>query len=85
MPFTIGGEWIPSDKNSSNSKKVHIYKQKRKGRVYTIIANLNDVQQKLWLADLKKKCHCGGFIQDQCIELQGDHEKAVKEYLKQQG
>lgn len=82
MPFTIGGDWIPSDQNERNSKKIVIRTVKRKGRVLTLIQNVDEKSSKELLKQLKNECHCGGTLQDETLELQGDHLEKVKQILK---
>lgn len=84
MPFTIGGEWVPSDKNEGKTKKITLRLEKRKGRVLTLIQNVEEESSKKLLKQLKKECHCGGTIQNETLELQGDHLEKVKKLLKKE-
>jgi translation initiation factor 1 len=61
--------------------------QRKHKRVVTIVWALepsaNDFAD--LLTKLKSACGCGGSIQDDQIELQGDHVERVKEQLKKIG
>lgn len=85
MPFTVDGKWIPSKTESNHPKKTVVQKEKRKGRILTLIKNIDS--SKIDLKDLLKvckiKCHCGGTLQGDILELQGDHEENIKMILKQ--
>jgi len=85
MPFTIGGKWIPSKQGQGHSKKISVMKQTRKGRVLTLVKNVDGhkIDPKELLKLFKTKCHCGGTLQNEVLELQGDHEEKVKMILKQ--
>lgn len=85
MPFTIDGEWVPTPKKPDDIKKIAVRKEKRNGRVLTVICNIKKEVSESLLRDLKKQCHCGGSIVKDQVELQGDHETKVKIILKQQG
>ncbi len=84
MPFTIGGDWIPSKDHTKQSAKVAVQKRVKKGRVLTIVLNvdLSSIQKVLQI--LKKKCHCGGSLSNGVIELQGEHLTQVQAVLKQE-
>lgn len=86
MPFTVDGKWVPSKKEEPHAKKITVLKQKRKGRTLTLIKNLdeNQVDPQELLKLLKSKCHCGGALKDNILELQGDHEEKIKIILKQE-
>jgi translation initiation factor 1 len=67
---------------------VEIYIERRKyGKLVTIIhginssdINIDDIAKKL-----KTKCASGGTVKDDRIELQGNHEKKVREALTEMG
>lgn len=88
MPFTLGGEWIPSKNDQTPQKKVVVLEQKKKGKFVTLVHNLSQTEEELkeLVRYLKQKCHCGGTLREECIELQGCKKeevlKALKEYPK---
>ena len=85
MPFTIDGEWIPSQNSDVKQKKITVRIQKKKGRILTVISNVKDNQKEQLFKELKGRCHCGGSVQKEQLELQGDHQSMVKTILKQKG
>jgi len=64
--------------------KLIIKKEKRRGKVVTIIEPfyLSKENLKSLLKELKSKFGCGGTIKDNSIELQGKPSLELKEYLK---
>lgn len=88
MPFTIGGQWVPS-KSSMNdpAKPVKVRVVKRGKSILTVILNLKMTPNELneLASTLKKKLGCGGGIQDCDVEIQGDKLTQVKAYLQQIG
>ncbi|MCH9631892.1 MAG: hypothetical protein S4CHLAM6_02100 [Chlamydiae bacterium] len=83
MPFTIDGEWVPSEKGSKQKKKITVRTEKRKGRVLTVVSNIQNSEKDQLFKELKAQCHCGGSNQKEHLELQGDHLDKVKRILKQ--
>ncbi len=73
---------------SQEESKIKVKTDKRKwGRLVTLLeftgmanVNLNDVARKL-----KTKAACGGTIDGNTIELQGDHTFSVRNWLKDMG
>ncbi|NMC06211.1 MAG: stress response translation initiation inhibitor YciH [Candidatus Lokiarchaeota archaeon] len=73
---------------SQEESKIKVKTDKRKwGRLVTLLeftglanVNLNDVARKL-----KTKAACGGTIDGNTIELQGDHTFSVRGWLKEMG
>ncbi len=84
-PKTVEKEEVAKDSFSiekSRKGAYHISLKKLAGnRVLTIIHNVVGDASKL-LKELKKACGAGGKIRENTIELQGDHRKAVVEYLE---
>ncbi|WP_237056852.1 stress response translation initiation inhibitor YciH [Microbulbifer sediminum] len=56
----------------------------RKGKGVTCVRGLpgTDAELKLLLAELKKRCGCGGALKDGVIEIQGDKRAEVKAMLE---
>ncbi len=85
MPFTIGGEWIPSKLTANqSSKSVKVRLVKRGKALLTVVLNLQmDSNELKDLASiLKKKLGCGGSVKEDSIEMQGDKVDDVKNYLQ---
>ena len=74
----------------NRASKINIYKQKKgkKGKTVTYISGLN-IDNQLKLKDFFKKmkifCGTGGKINPQNIQLQGDMELKVKEFIRKEG
>ena len=68
--------------------RLSVQKRKR-GKIVTVIAGLNEGHQGKHLGDLltklKNACGAGGTIQQDTIEIQGDHLERVKELLAKIG
>ncbi|MEW5249049.1 stress response translation initiation inhibitor YciH [Microbulbifer discodermiae] len=56
----------------------------RKGKGVTCVRGLpgSDADLKLLLADMKKRCGCGGTVKDGVIEIQGDKRSEIKALLE---
>lgn len=56
----------------------------RKGKGVTCVRGLEgtDSELKLILAELKKRCGCGGTLKDGVIEIQGDKRDEIKTALE---
>jgi translation initiation factor 1 len=87
MPFTIGGDWIPSKSNEENQKPVKVRLVKRGKSILTVILNLKIPAKEVEILakDLKMKLGCGGAIIDNTIEIQGDKVDQVKKHLDSLG
>jgi translation initiation factor 1 (eIF-1/SUI1) len=88
MPFKIDGTWIPSNQSpKNNSKPVKVRLIKRANNLITIILNLNltHQEQENLAKTLKKKFGCGGCVNREGVEIQGDKVVAVKEALIEMG
>jgi translation initiation factor 1 len=92
MPFTVGGEWIPSKKSDSDAPKasqkpVKVRLVKRGNNVITTILNLTKSPKELstLASAIKKRLGSGGAVQEQTIEIQGDKVAEVKKILDEIG
>lgn len=88
MPFTLDGQWVPSEdplKKKSGPAKVRLVK--RKQSVLTVILNLSLPEKELidLASKIKKKLGCGGAVKDSDIEIQGDKVDQVKKLLQESG
>ncbi|WP_323844548.1 stress response translation initiation inhibitor YciH [Microbulbifer magnicolonia] len=56
----------------------------RKGKGVTCVRGLpgTDSELKLLLAEMKKRCGCGGALKDGVIEIQGDKREEIKALLE---
>lgn len=56
----------------------------RKGKGVTCVRGLpgTDTELKLLLAEMKKRCGCGGALKDGVIEIQGDKREELKAWLE---
>lgn len=70
-------------------QKVRIRKEKRrKGKVVTTISGLQFAAKEDrvdFLKNLKNECGAGGTIEDEVLEIQGDHVERLERSLRQQG
>ncbi|GAA5524511.1 uncharacterized protein YciH [Microbulbifer aestuariivivens] len=59
----------------------------RKGKGVTCVRGLpgSDTELKLLLAELKKRCGCGGTLKDGIIEIQGDKRSEIQALLEGKG
>ncbi|WP_237065226.1 stress response translation initiation inhibitor YciH [Microbulbifer guangxiensis] len=59
----------------------------RKGKGVTCVRGLpgTDGELKILLAELKKRCGCGGALKDGVIEIQGDKQSEVLALLEGKG
>lgn len=88
MPFKIDGTWIPSNQSPKNtSKPVKVRLVKRGNNLITVILNLSLTRkdQENLAKTFKKKFGCGGGVNDEGIEIQGDKVVAIKEALIEMG
>ena len=90
MPFTIGGDYLPSDSHEDKGKSgrpVKVRREKRRNAWVTRVLNLTlDPQElKSLAATIKKRCGCGGTVKDGVIEVQGDKVEEVRKELAAEG
>jgi translation initiation factor 1 (eIF-1/SUI1) len=55
--------------------------RRAKGKQVTVLRNVSGDAEAL-LRALKKRCGAGGVVREGAIELQGDHQAAVLEFVK---
>lgn len=68
------------------NQKITIKKEKRKfGKIVTIIAGLEEIDTENFCRKLKTKLACGGRVNKNEIELQGDHINKIKKVLIEEG
>ena len=90
MPFTIGGDWVPTpppkkeNLPSQSNKPVKVRLLKQGKNVVTVIFNLNKEEKEMQeiASGIKKKLGCGGSVKGDEIEIQGDKVVLVQAYLK---
>jgi translation initiation factor 1 len=75
--------WIPP---ASQTARLSLEKRK-KGKVVTVIRGLNATGNDLpaLLTRLKSQCGAGGAIQEDCLEVQGDHAERISATLTEMG
>jgi len=69
-------------------QKVRVSTEKRLyGKIVTVVSGISDpnIDIKDIAKKLKQELACGGTIKNNVIELQGNHEKKVKEFLVKAG
>ncbi|MEM7479093.1 MAG: translation initiation factor [Planctomycetota bacterium] len=66
--------------------KIRVEKRKR-GKLMTVIAGFTGSasQRQDVFTNLKNHCGAGGSIEESQIEIQGDHQDRIREFLKQLG
>ncbi|HDM35917.1 MAG TPA: stress response translation initiation inhibitor YciH [Candidatus Syntrophoarchaeum butanivorans] len=70
------------------TQRVKVSKTKRRfNKWMTIIEGIDerDIDLKNLSRELKAECACGGTVKKGRIELQGDQQERVKEYLERKG
>jgi len=75
--------WLPS---SSQVARMSVEKRK-KGKLVTVIRGLSAESNDLsgLLSRLKSQCGAGGTIQENYLEVQGDHLQRISEALRELG
>lgn len=80
----------PSDpKNAPGSGKavVRLERKGRAGKTVTIAERLaiSDDDLRRLLKELQTLCGTGGTVKEHCLELQGDHQARVRDFLRKRG
>lgn len=71
---------------NQQTAKLSIEKRK-KGKVVTVIRGLSERANDLpaLLSQLKSQCGAGGAIQEDCLEIQGEHVERIRTALSELG
>lgn len=83
---TCPPEPIPIKPPEKQIARIRLEKRKN-GKWVTTVRDLDPTGDHLTqlLTKLKKHCGAGGAIDDNVLEIQGDHVQRITEYLKQAG
>lgn len=79
---------IPNNTSVQTQQQPLVFKrEKRNGKVVTIVGRFvcNDDEKKNVLKLLKSKLGCGGTIDNEWLELQGELQEKIKEVLSKNG
>lgn len=95
MGANFGDDWSSDNKNKSikqttteikepNKHQLHFAKEKRRGKVVTIVKPfcLDKKDLQALLKTLKKKLGCGGAIKENTLEFQGDIPEQLRKHLE---
>lgn len=79
---------LPAGRISPNQQTAKLSIEKRKkGKVVTVIRGLTERGNDLpaLLSQLKSQCGAGGTIQEDCVEIQGEHVERIRRMLTATG
>ena len=98
MGADFGDDWSSDNKNKPGKKistesktperhQLHFAKEKRRGKVVTIVKPFHLEKETLQslLKTIKKKLGTGGTLKDNTLEFQGDLQTPLKEILETLG
>lgn len=98
MGANFGDEWSSDNKDKPSRKisteirapekhQLHFAKEKRRGKVVTIVKpfNLDKTTIQTLLKTLKKKLGTGGTVKDESLEFQGDIPELLRKHLEALG
>lgn len=71
----------------SGKAVVRLERKGRAGKTVTLAERLavSDDELRRLLKELQSVCGTGGTVKDHCLELQGDHQARVRDFLRQRG
>ena len=95
MGANFGDDWSSDNKNKPSKKisteikppekhQLHFAKEKRRGKVVTIVQPfcLEKKALQALLKTLKKKLGCGGTLKEDSLEFQGDIPEQLRKHLE---
>ena len=89
MPFTIGGDWVPTEpeQTKTSGRPIKVRTEKRNQTVVTVVLNLvcEPEEFKALASFLKKRTGGGGTVKNGVIEIQGDKVPLVRQLLLERG
>ena len=98
MGANFGDEWSSDNKDKPSKKiaketrtpekhQLHFAKEKRRGKVVTIVKPfyLDKTSLQTLLKTLKKKLGTGGTVKDESLEFQGDIPELLRKHLETLG
>ena len=98
MGSDFGDEWSSDNKNKPSKKisteikapekhQLHFAKEKRRGKVVTIVKPfyLDKTSLQALLKTLKKKLGTGGTVKENSLEFQGDIPEVLHEHIENLG
>ena len=85
MPFTIGGDWYPSETIRKTKPQVAV--EKRRNTEVTLVKGLAllPVEADSFLKSAKRELGCGGSYKDSVFLFQGNHLEKLKTHLREMG